>query len=236
MTVHDPHLPEDDAPIPDALPEKASSAAPATPSFPRIARHTRTASASETAALPMVANNPSLARALSSDPTEASWSSSSHGLGTTTSEVVPVLCFMLGESWYGLRTQHVRQVVAMPIVYPVPTTPAHIIGVANLGGLVVPVLDLRRFLEITGSGLPKLPPLAMREVGERRMVIVEANEMAAGFPVDLAREVVDIPEADIREPRVSVGRVREFADGEVEMRQRILTLLDLPALLESARH
>ena len=237
---HDPSsLPDDDAPIPDALP--APSGAPEGPSgstssgglsLPRIARHTRTASPEDTQALPMLAGNPALARALS-DPTEATWSSSSHGIGAGT--VVPVLCFMIGESWYGMRTQHVRQVVSMPTVFSVPTTPAHILGVANLGGLVVPVLDIRRFLELTGTGLPKLPPLAQREVGERRMVIVEAGDMAAGFPVDLAREVVDIPESSIQMPRVSVGRVREFADGEVEMNHRILTLLDLPMLLEAAR-
>lgn len=162
------------------------------------------------------------------------WGASQTGTGRR--QRVAILHFMLGDSWYGVRTEHVKQVVSKPTVHPIPTAPTHVLGVANLGGQVVPIMDLRKFLEIPAATTPMLPMMmSPREVGEERMVVVEAAEMMCAFPVDLVRQVIEVFDDDIRDPAISVGRVRQHAFGEVDHQGRVLTLLDLPAIIEAAR-
>ncbi len=185
--------------------------------------------------------------ALESERVEASRTQEGHV------ETEPMLCFQLADVWFGAPTSRVRQVVGLPTIFPVPTTPAYLLGVANLNGQVTPVIDLRRFLGIEaaapaaspfaalaggndGGGLsPRAKREGGEEIGTRRMVVVHAEGMTAGFPVDLVREVLDVPTGLFQPARVSEGRVREFARGELRFRQRVLTLLELPALLKAAQ-
>jgi purine-binding chemotaxis protein CheW len=78
----------------------------------------------------------------------------------------------IGEDRYGIELTDVREVVPEPLLTPVPGAPAAVLGVVNLRGEVVPVLDTARLL-----GLPPLTHLAFA-------VIAECDAGLAGLAAD----------------------------------------------------
>ena len=100
-----------------------------------------------------------------------------------------LLVFLLGDSPYAIPVDHVREIVRMRAVTPVPRVPSEIRGVIALRGQVVQVVDLRMRL-----GLPT------PEAGRRTRIVVLHGEdnRVTGILVDAVREVVRVPENDIR--------------------------------------
>ena len=100
------------------------------------------------------------------------------------------LTLMLGKEEYGVAVRDVREIVGPMPITPVPGTAAHVLGVVNLRGKVVPVLDLRARL-----GLPRAT-IAPRSC----IVVCQGPAGQIGLLVDSVLEVVAIPESDC-EPR-----------------------------------
>lgn len=100
------------------------------------------------------------------------------------------LLFNLGQEVYGIPITHVINIIELQKITEVPDMPAHIRGVINLRGSVIPVMDLRlRF---------RLPE---REYDDRTcIIIVKIAEKSVGFIVDTVAEVHDIAPHDIEEP------------------------------------
>jgi purine-binding chemotaxis protein CheW len=67
-----------------------------------------------------------------------------------------VVLFGLGRERYAIETRFVCEVVRFVDFTPVPRTPDYIVGVANLRGTVLAVVDLRRFFNIPRSGITDL--------------------------------------------------------------------------------
>jgi len=100
------------------------------------------------------------------------------------------LLFNLGDEVYGIPISHVINIIELQKITEVPDMPAHIRGVINLRGSVIPVMDLRlRF---------RLPE---RDYDDRTcIIIVRIAEKSVGFICDTVAEVHDIPPHDIEEP------------------------------------
>ncbi len=128
-------------------------------------------------------------------PTGQDWESlaraAAAGRDANEAPVIPreLLVFLLGDSPYGVPVDRVREIVRMRPITPVPRMPAEIRGVIALRGEVVQVVDLRMRL-----GLPT------PEAGRRTRIIVlhGDDDRVAGILVDAVREVVRVPEDDIR--------------------------------------
>jgi purine-binding chemotaxis protein CheW len=99
----------------------------------------------------------------------------------------------------------------------VPGTPAHVAGIVQSRGRVIPVVDLRvRF------GLPHLAPTI-----DSRVVVVEADTRAVGLLVDSAREVVSIPADGFRAPPEVVTKQGDgFVKSVAQAGKRLVMLLD----------
>ncbi len=69
-------------------------------------------------------------------------------MGTFSTDM-PWVIFHLLDEQFAVSANHVREMVAMPKVVPVPQTPDYIRGVINLRGQVMPVMDLRLRMEMT---------------------------------------------------------------------------------------
>jgi purine-binding chemotaxis protein CheW len=100
-----------------------------------------------------------------------------------------LLVFVLGESQYSIPVERVREIVRMRAITPVPRVPTEVRGVIALRGEVVQVVDLRMRL-----GLPA------PEAGRRTRIIVlhGDDDRVTGILVDAVREVVRVPEDDVR--------------------------------------
>jgi len=111
--------------------------------------------------------------------------------GTTSipedADVQQFVSFMVGEQHYCVDIMAVREIKAWTGTTSLPNSPAHIRGVINLRGTIVPVIDLRmRF----GKGLTEPTPAHV-------VVIVAIGESQSGLLVDGVSDIVTVPRKDI---------------------------------------
>lgn len=85
-----------------------------------------------------------------------------------------VLSFSLGEEHYAVETRHVAQVLALAQFTPLPNTPPFVLGIVNVRGHIVSVVDLRVLFELPISGLSD----------KNFLVILQGPEMEFGLLID----------------------------------------------------
>ena len=132
------------------------------------------------------------------------------------------LTFELAAEGYGLEIRHVIEIIGIQPVIHVPDMPAHVIGVLNLRGKVIPVIDVRlRF---------HLPP---REYDARTcIIVVNVDGNSVGLVVDKVSEVVDIPLEEIEPPPKTSKEGRNYIQGMGKIDKHVKILLDIDALIE----
>jgi purine-binding chemotaxis protein CheW len=129
--------------------------------------------------------------------------------------------FTLGSVDYGIEILSVQEFKGYSAVTPVPNMPAHVRGVMNLRGIIIPVFDLRvRF------GLPA--PLDELSV----IVVAVVESRTVGLVVDTVSDVIDIAPSDIQEtPEFSERVPTAFLRGLAKTGERLVILLDLKHLV-----
>jgi chemotaxis signal transduction protein len=114
-----------------------------------------------------------------------------------------------------LPVDRVREVAELADLTPVPGSPAEIMGVCNLRGQVVPVMDLATVL-------------GLRPGEPRRIVVAELDQRRAGLAVDAVIDVGELPEA-------SEQVDSPFMTGAVLIEGVLVGMLDADAVLSSVR-
>jgi purine-binding chemotaxis protein CheW len=137
-------------------------------------------------------------------------------------EVLQWVTYKLGEETYGINVMQVQEVLRHTEIAPVPGAPEYVLGIINLRGNVVTVIDTRaRFgLEPT-------------EVSDNsRIVIIESDEQVVGILVDSVAEVVYLRSSDIDSaPNVGTEESAKFIQGVSNRDGELLILVDLNKLL-----
>ncbi len=138
------------------------------------------------------------------------------------------LTFGLADEEYGLEILRVREIIGMMNVTPIPRTPDFVLGVINLRGKVIPVVDLR--LKFA---------LQYKEPDDRTCVIVvevmsEDQPIMMGIVVDMVNEVADVRAENV-EPTPSFGVVLDtsFILGMAKFGEKVITLLAIDKVLTS---
>jgi purine-binding chemotaxis protein CheW len=137
-----------------------------------------------------------------------------------------MLTFLLGGENYGVDILRVKEIRGWSAVTRIPQSPAHMLGVLNLRGAIVPIIDLRlRFA------------LASAEFSPMTVIIVLSLQMAGGVRdcgvvVDGVSDVVDVPAEDIKPPP-SVGKDQsaDFISGIATVDDKMLIVLNVDDLL-----
>lgn len=136
------------------------------------------------------------------------------------------LTFMLAGEEYGVDILTVQELRGWEHTTPIPNTPAFVLGVINLRGVVVPIVDLRaRF------------GLAAMEYGPTTVVIIVKVEAAGkervlGIVVDAVSEVYDINKDDMQPPPDMDGSISiDFVTGLATMDDKMVILLDINKLV-----
>jgi purine-binding chemotaxis protein CheW len=130
--------------------------------------------------------------------------------------------FRLGQETYGINVMQVQEVLRMTEIAPVPGAPEYVLGIINLRGNVVTVMDTRsRF---------GLPPQETDDA--TRIVIIEAEDQVVGILVDSVAEVVYLRQSDI-DPAPNVGNEgsSRYIQGVANRDEGLLILVDLDKLL-----
>ncbi len=94
-----------------------------------------------------------------------------------TDDVIEVLEFTLAHERYAVETNYVRQVAMLEYLVPLPCTPAFVLGIVNLHGAILPVLDLKRFFELPAKGLTDLNKIIVLH-SEKILFCILADEVA----------------------------------------------------------
>jgi purine-binding chemotaxis protein CheW len=134
-----------------------------------------------------------------------------------------VVVFELGSEQYGVAIGQVREVIRLPAITAVPRAPAHVHGVINLRGRVIPVIDLRARLGLPDDGRR---PAA-------RLVVVEVGGVTVGTAVDAVSDVVRVPRSTV-EPAGATTLADEpvHVRGVARLDDRRVTLLDLTRIFD----
>ncbi|WP_375057647.1 chemotaxis protein CheW [Zobellella sp. DQSA1] len=137
-------------------------------------------------------------------------------------EVLQWVTFRLDNETYGINVMQVQEVLRYSDIAPVPGAPEYVLGIVNLRGNVVTVLDTRlRF---------GLEPAEVTD--NSRIVIIEAEKQVIGILVDSVAEVVYLKSSEIENaPNVGTSESAKFIQGVCNREQELLILVDLDKLL-----
>jgi purine-binding chemotaxis protein CheW len=135
--------------------------------------------------------------------------------------------FRLGDEQYGLPVAAVDEVVRHPDrLTPIPNAPAFIEGMMNLRGFPLPVINQKQRFAVADGALP----------ARRRIVVVTIDGLRAGFTVDGASTVVDVPHENLAaapalsDPDTPFTRVATLPNGG-----RMILLVDPAVLVDGAQ-
>jgi len=105
------------------------------------------------------------------------------------------LTFMLGDEKFAIHVDYVQEIVEPDLITRVPDTPEYMLGIINLRGKVLPLLDTRIKL-----GLPSMPPNVKSRILILHIKDADDRAMQIGAIVDMAREVVLIDPHQVQPP------------------------------------
>ena len=131
--------------------------------------------------------------------------------------------FRLGEEIYGIDVLQVQEVLRITEISPVPGAPDYVLGIINLRGNVVTVIDARnRF---------GLPPQETDDAS--RIIVVDAFDKVIGLLVDNVSEVAYVPNSQIESaPNVGTDDGNRFVSGVSNRDGELLIMLDLAKLID----
>jgi purine-binding chemotaxis protein CheW len=133
------------------------------------------------------------------------------------------LTFSLGGEEYGVDILKVQEIKGYVPATRVPNSPPEVVGVLNLRGTIVPIVDLRRKF-----GLDAIEYDAFAAI----VVVVVSNQIK-GMVVDRVSEVVSIPNAEIEDAADCGSGIGEnLLRGMAQVGDKLVILLDVDAVLE----
>ena len=139
------------------------------------------------------------------------------------------LTFMLAGEEYGVDILRVQEIKGWDKVTRIPHTPDYVLGVINLRGAVVPIIDLRRRfgLEAIAFG-PTTVVIVLRIMSGR-------DERTVGIVVDAVSEVYNVNPADSKPPPDVCGGIDTvFVKALATIEEKMLILLDIDRLIGSS--
>ncbi|MBK6766657.1 MAG: chemotaxis protein CheW [bacterium] len=132
------------------------------------------------------------------------------------------LTFELANEAYGIEILKVREIIGMMEITQVPRMPAHVRGVINLRGKVIPVIDLRLKFDMTST----------EQTPETCIIVVDVTGHLMGLQVDKVSEVLDITSAEIEDaPIISASVDNSFILGMGKAKGRVNILLNIDEVL-----
>jgi purine-binding chemotaxis protein CheW len=134
-----------------------------------------------------------------------------------------VLVFSLGKENYCIDVRQAKEVMRMPEITSVPNVPAFVLGVANLRGEIISILDMHYFFGLEPVG-------KSREV---RIIVTDLTGEPIGLRVDRVKDTIGIDEKEVQEPLTTLkGRLADYTKGQVTYGEDILIYLDIEKILQ----
>ena len=136
-----------------------------------------------------------------------------------------LVTFMLKDEEFGFDIMTVQEIIRLPKMAKVPRTPPYVDGIANLRGVVLPVIDMR-----TRFGMERAP-----ETDRTRVLVVDIKGVKTGLRVDRVKQVTRVQRSEIEPPPPAIqGSTSNYLEGLVKLDkgQRIVMALNAAQVCE----
>jgi chemotaxis signal transduction protein len=143
-------------------------------------------------------------------------------------EEIRVCLFSIGEDMYAIPVDLLTEIIIPQNIFPVPTTPSHVLGVINLRGNIVPIVDIRPALSLA------------QQSATGQIAIVKHGATTLGIVVDNVSEVASVPESRVltipADYGAKAGRSRSrFLKGIIQREAGVAALLNIERIFEEIR-
>jgi len=132
------------------------------------------------------------------------------------------------EGIYGINVAKVREIIKLPELTEIPGSEKFVEGIFDLRGIVVPVVNLAKWMEIKEPTNKEAPI-------KKRAIIAEFNNLLIGFIVHDAKRIRRISWADIEPASFGVGEGKldkSKITGITKLDEGIMLILDLESIVE----
>lgn len=134
-------------------------------------------------------------------------------------ENLEVVEFLLSQERYGLESQYIREVYPLENFTPIPCTPAFVLGVINVRGQILSIIDMGRFFDLPQKGITDL----------NKVIILRSDDMEFGILADEISGVRMIAVSEIQQSLPTLTGIRaEYLKGVTNDR---VTILDANKIL-----
>lgn len=114
-------------------------------------------------------------------------------------ERLEVVEFLLAYEHYAVESRYVREVFPLENLTPLPCTPTFVLGIINLRGELLSVIDIKKFFELPEKGLTDL----------NKVIVLRSENMLFGILADAITGVRRVPIADIQPSLPTLTDIRE---------------------------
>jgi purine-binding chemotaxis protein CheW len=140
-------------------------------------------------------------------------------------DIVQMVGFVVADELFGVNILMVQEIIKDTNITAIPDAADFVVGVINLRGNIIPVLDLHKRL--------KLPETKVASKEESWILILNIGERTTGFVVDRVTRVIKLPANMIKPPPELVvqGLDSDYIRGVCKQDQQLMTILDFNRIL-----
>jgi purine-binding chemotaxis protein CheW len=134
--------------------------------------------------------------------------------------------FRLAEQHYAVRIEQIQEIVILDQITETPQVADFVLGVSNLRGEIIPIIDLRKLMGLEHRSLD----------AETRTVVFNLGERTIGCVVDTVTQVIRIPAEKTQPPPETVtASGANYISGFARLDDQLLILLEISELLDPSR-
>jgi purine-binding chemotaxis protein CheW len=150
-------------------------------------------------------------------------------MSTTTSsanysgETLEIIAFRLHDQEFCVKTTTIREIRGWAPSTPIPHAPSDVIGVMNLRGSVIPIIDLAQKLGMKSAVATE----------RSAIVVAEVHNMVIGMLVDQVSDILTIPSSQVQPvPEISASFDKSFSEGIIANEHGMICFLNLSKMFK----
>ena len=144
-------------------------------------------------------------------------------------DIKSYLSFKIGNEYYAANVSNVQNIIEYSKITKVPEMPKYMLGIINLRGQVLPVIDTRIKFGIENTEITTNTCILVMEVQ------IENKEVFIGALVDAVAEVLEIDDTDIKDtPRIGTTIKNDFLTGVYHDKDKFIMILEMNKVFASS--
>ena len=133
-----------------------------------------------------------------------------------------IVIFKIEDEEFATSISQVERILEFEKITKIPDAPQYLMGLINYQGRIIPIIDLRKRFNLSGTGI----------ANETKIIIAKQGEGDIGLIVDAVSEVADISEDIISSPpEIISGIIKKYIKAIIKIDSRIIIYLDLSKIL-----